>query len=133
MGALDEVVKRLADVTDELLALDDGDFANRFRLETERDLLRAQASEFHQRKDEGRSTEQLRAELAARRKQLQKIRDGLVNRARQASSASGRGGGGERALGAGKGGTINNAINQAQGADSIEARIAEIEQELANR
>ena len=40
-------------------------------------------------------------------------------------------GGAERPLGADKGGTINNAMMSAQGAGSIAARIAELEQELA--
>lgn len=133
MREVDEIVKRLSEVTDELLALKVGDFAARFRLETERDGLRARAAEFHERKDEGRSTEDLRAELTARRKQLEQVHDGLVNRATQASSASGQSAGAERAIGAEKGGTINNAMRQAQGTGSIVARIAELEQELDRR
>lgn len=131
MSGIEEVVTRLAEVTDELLALGEDDFAVRFKLETERDGLRSQAAEFHQRKDEGRPTEQLLAELTARRKQLEQMQSGLVNRAAQVSSMVG--GGAERALGADKGGTINNAMMNAQGAPSIVARIAELEQELARR
>ena len=123
MSGIDEVVKRLADITDELLALDEDEFAARFKLETERDGLRRQAAEFHQPKDEGRPTEQLLAELAARRKQLD---------ATQASSDFGRGCV-EHPLGAGSGGTMYNARMNAQGAPSIVARIAELEQELARR
>ncbi len=133
MSGLDDIVRRLSEVTDELLALEDADFPNRFRLETERDALRAQAADFHQRKDEGRSTEQLHAELTARRRQLEQLREQLINRAAQASAASGRGGGGERPIGADRGGTINHAMMEAQGTRSVVARIAEIEQELARR
>ena len=134
MPEIDDIVKRLAEVTDQLLALNHDDFAARFKLKSERDGLRAQAAEFHQRKDEGRSTEELRAELAARRKQLEQVQDQFVNRATQASASSGAGGAGaERAIGAKRGGTINNAMRQAQGAGSIAARIAELEQELAKR
>ncbi len=133
MTTVDEIVKQLAEVTDELLALEDDDFAGRFRLETRRDELRAEAEEFHQRKDEGRSTEQLHTELSARREQLQQISEGFVNRAMQASSAHGPSGGEERASAALKGRSINDAMMGASGAGSIHARIAEIEQELAKR
>ena len=50
----------------------------------------------------------------------------------QAAGAANRGGA-TRAIGAKAGGTINNAMMNAQGAGSIESRIAEIEQELARR
>ena len=100
MAEIDDIVRRLSQVTDELLALYD-DFAARFKLETERDRLRAQAAEFHQRKDEGRTTAELRAELVERQKQLVQMQDSFVNRATQASSASRAGGAGaERAIGA---------------------------------
>lgn len=130
---LEDVVRRLAEVTDELLALAPDDFAARFRLETERDELRAQAAVYHQRKDEGRSTEQLEGELAARMKQLAAIEGQYVNRALQAASASGSGGGGERAMDADHGGTANLAIASGQGVAKVKARIAELEQELARR
>ena len=133
MSGLDDIVRRLNEVTDEILALEDGDFANRFRLDTKRDALRAQAEVFHKRKDEGRSTEQLHAELTARRGQLEQLRDQLINRAAQASAASGTGGGGERPIGADKGGTLNHALMEGLGARSVVARIAELEQELARR
>lgn len=101
MAEIDDIVWRLSQVTDELLALHDDDFAARFKLETERDRLRAQAAEFHQRKDEGRTTAELCAELVERQKQLVQMQDSFVNRATQASSASGAGGAGaERAIGA---------------------------------
>jgi hypothetical protein len=123
MSGIDEVVTRLADITDELLALGQEDFAARFKLETERDGLRDQAAEFHQPKDEGTPTEQLLAELAARRKQLH---------ATQASSDFGRGCI-EHPLGTDNNGTMYMARMSAQGAPSIVARIAELEQALARR
>ena len=96
MAEIDDIVRRLSQVTDELLALYDDDFAARFKLETERDRLRAQAAEFHQRKDEGRTTAELRAELVEWQKQLVQMQDSFVNRATQASSALGAGGAGHR-------------------------------------
>ena len=131
MSGIDELVKRLSEITDELLALDKDDFAARFRLDKERDGLRAQAAEFHKRKDEGRSTEDLRAELKARRSQFEELRKLRINMTYQALATDT--GGATRAIGAKAGGTINNAMMKAQGGDSIELRIAEIEQELATR
>ena len=77
-----------------------------------------------------RTKAELRAELLEWQKQLVQMQDSFVNRATQASSALGLV---ERAIGASKGGTINNAMSQAQGAGSLAARIAELEQELALR
>ncbi len=136
MSGIDAIVRRLAEITDELLALGTGDFADRYRLETERDALRAQATQFHHRKDELKTTDQLNSELDARRDQLNEIRSSFINRALQAAADAGGGGGGggcERAIGAEYGGTLNNAMMTAQGGGSIIARIAEIEQELARR
>ena len=50
-----------------------------------------------------------------------------------ASQAQGFTGNAVRAIGSDKGGTLNNAMMMAQGARSVEVRIAEIEQELARR
>jgi hypothetical protein len=131
VGGIDDIVKRLAGITDELLALADGDYGDRFRLEKERDGLRARAEEFHERKDEGRSIDDLRSELKARRTQLDQLRRSRINMTYQAGATER--GGATRAIGAKGGGTINNAMMNAQGAGSIESRIAEIEQELARR
>ena len=131
MSGIDDLVKRLSEITDELLALDNGDFAARFELEKERDGLRAQAAEFHERKDEGRSTEDLRAELKARLTQLESLRKSRINMVYHALATEL--GGATRAIGSKAGGTLNNAMMKAQGGDSIELRIAEIEQELATR
>lgn len=130
---LDAVVARLSQIVDELLAVDDDDFAARFALEKERDELRAKAEAFHERKDESRSTDELRAELAARQTQLDEMKDQLVNRATQASVASGGAGGGVVPLGERYGGNTTNAAMGAMGADKVRARISEIEQELSRR
>ena len=131
VGAIDDIVKRLAEITDELLALTEGDYGDRFRLEKERDGLRTRAAEFHERKDESRSTDDLRSELKARRTQLDQLRRSRINMTYQAGATER--GGATRAIGAKEGGTINNAMMNAQGAGSIESRLAEIEQELAKR
>ncbi len=133
MDELETVVARLSEIVEELLELEDDDFAARFALEKERDGLRARAEAFHQRKDEHRSTAELMAEHAARTTQLEAMKDQLVNRATQASSSSGRGGGGDVPIGAKHGGNLTTAGMQGMGADKVRARISEIEQELAAR
>lgn len=129
MSDIDELVKRLSEITDELLALEPDDFETRFALQTEQDELRAKAAEFHQRKDEGRSDEDLRDELSARRAQLAKIQDSFLSRAMQSSGRDAPG----SEVAVGGGGDANRAIGKAQGADAIVVRIAELEQELSKR
>lgn len=133
MDELERVVARLSQIVDELLAVDDGDYAARFALEKERDELRAQAETFREGKDEHRSSAELRAELAARQGQLEAMKDQLVNRATQASVAAGGGGGGDVPLGERYGGNTTHAALRAMGGDKIRVRISEIEQELSRR
>jgi|GEM_PF-1424268 len=133
MDGLDEVVARLAEITDEMLALEPTDFARRFELEKERDGLRARAEEFHQRKDEGRATEDLLAELGARRTQLRAMENQMVSRLTQATAESANGPSHDGALSAAHGGTINAAAMRGMGAGEVHARIAELEQELQRR
>ena len=130
MVELDEVVARLSQIVEELLELPPDDFARRFALEKERDELRAAAEVFHQRKDEGRSTEDLIAELAARRKQIRSMGDQLVNRAAQ-SSATGAGPAADVATS--MGGSLNQAMGEGMGMGSAAVRVAELEQELSRR
>lgn len=133
MDELEGVVARLSQIVEELLELADDDFAARFALEKERDELRARAEAFHQRKDEHRSTKDLVAELAARKSQLEAMKDQLVNRATQASGSHGPGGGGDVPIGEKFGGNFTSAAMRGMGADKIRARISEIEQELSAR
>jgi len=131
MDDLDSIVKRLAEVIDELLATDDDDFKRRFDLSIERDELRAKAKVFHEGKDVRRSIFDLQAELAERRKQLSQIRKSKINMVYQAQA---RGGGSHvAALSAKHGGTLNTALMRGQGSERLFARIAEIEQELTKR
>ena len=133
MGELDTVVARLAEIVDELLELKPEDFAARFALEKERDQLRTRAEQFHRHKDEGRPTQNLVAELAARRSQLDAMKSQLVNRATQASSSQGRGASGDVPLSAAHGGTSTHAGLRGMGGGAVRARISELEQELARR
>ena len=133
MDELEAVVARLSQIVDELLEVEEGDFATRFALEKERDELRARAEAFRERKDEHRTVDELQAELVARHEQLDAMKDQLVNRATQASVAAGHGGGGDVPLGERYGGNTTSAAMQAMGADKVRARISEIEQELSRR
>lgn len=131
MDDLDSIVRRLAEVTDELLAADDLDFDHRYQLVQERDELRAKAKVFHEGKDARRSLFDLQAELAERRKQLSAMRKSKINMVYQAQA---RGGGSHvAALSAKYGGTLNTALMRGQGSERVFTRIAEIEQELERR
>lgn len=127
---LDGIVRRLAQVTDELLGLTQGDYTRRFELETERDELRARAKVFHEGKDAKRSVNDLESELAERRKQLAHLRKSKINMLYQAQNSAG---GHTMAISAKHGGTLNNAMHLAQGGEAVTSRIAEIEQELTRR
>ncbi len=130
MTELDDLVRRLAEATDELLRLEADDFERRFALEKERDELRAQAERYHRGKDERRTVVELERELKSRQRQLDTLHATKINMTYQANNATG---GHVGSIGADRGGTLNNALMGAQGADSVIARIAELEQELARR
>lgn len=129
MEGLDDIVRRLAAVTDELIALGDDDFAHRFALITERDELRAKAKVFHESKDARRTIFELQAELDERRRQLEELRKLKINMTAQALNASGH----TMAISREHGGTLNNAMMKSQGAEKVFSRIAELEQELTKR
>ncbi len=130
MTELDDLVRRLSEVTDELLGLEADAFEQRFVLEKERDELRARAEAYHENKDERRTLKELERELKSRRRQLDALHETKINMTYQAHNATG---GHAGSIGADNGGTLNNALMGAQGADSVIARIAELEQELARR
>jgi len=75
----------------------------------------------------GPPRQDLQAELKARRSQLDEV--DKINLTYQAAVSNGT----TRPIGADAGGTLNTAIQDAQGSATIEARIAEINQELARR
>ena len=125
MTRLDEIVRRLAEVSDQLAALEGTDHAARLRLESEQMALRLEAVEFQRGKDDRRSTGGLLAELEARRRQLDRLRDetqqgGCTGTTWVRSDPSMEG-------------TLNHVMMKAQGAGNIADRIAEIEYELARR
>lgn len=88
LNRLEEVTLRLAAIRDELLALPEGPSPERFKLLTEQDALRAEASAFAEDADSHRSTEELKAaldSLTQRRRAILESRSGYVQQGRGAN------------------------------------------------
>jgi hypothetical protein len=125
---LDALNRELAGIQDELLALADDAFAERFALQKRQDELRERAAAFHQDWDSQRSTEELQAELKALRGQLKGIEDQKIDLTMQG------GGSGPGGHGSGWGGvSLNQGLLEAQGANRVHARIGVIKGILADR
>lgn len=129
MTTLEDLNRELGDVQDQLLALSDNEFAEKFRLQTLRDELGERAARFRVDYDLQRSDAALLAELAARRTQVDAIHKQRVDFVAQAGAGSDAGStydhGGKAA--------INHDIADAQGIGEINARIARIEAVLDDR
>lgn len=127
---LEDLNRRLAEIQDRLLELGPDDFAARYELHTERDRLRDLARRGKSDRDAQRSSEDLRAELKARKAALAEIKKGMVN---TGGMAGGGGGGSGSYEGPLDGMKINNAIRSAQGADQLVQRITHLESILQER
>lgn len=127
---LEDLNRRLAEIQDRLLELDQEDFAARYALHTERDHLRALARRSQSDRDAHRSSEELRAELKARKAALEEIKQGMVN---TGGMAGGGGGGSGSYEGPLDGMKINNAVRTAQGTDQLVRRITHLEGILQER
>ena len=129
MADLDDVVRRLSEVQDQLLALADDAFAEKYRLQQRRDELRDLAEEFADDWDAERATEDLLRELKSLRQRLAEVDKQRVDLVSQAGS-----GGSEGPGGSGLGGvSLNAAISDAQGMGTIQARIGRINSILIDR
>ncbi|MEE9178472.1 MAG: hypothetical protein V3U46_08590 [Acidimicrobiia bacterium] len=126
---LDALNRELAGIQDELLALSDDAFAERFALQKRQDELRELAAAFHQDWDSQRPTEELQAELNALRGHLKGIEDQKINLA-GFSAGSSQAGSGSSGLG---GVSLNQGLLKAQGANAVHARIGVIKGILADR
>lgn len=121
----EEITRRLAEIDEELWSLDTGDFETKYELQKERDRLRAIVrSEVDM--DADRSTEDLLAELEARRKALTKIQESMVN-------SAGMSGGGESFAGPADGVRLNTGIVAGTGAKELSQRISKLETILTQR
>ncbi len=123
----EEITRRLAEIDEELWSLDAGDFRTKYELQSERDRLRAIVrSEVDM--DADRSTEDLLAELKARRRALTQIQKSMVNSA----GMSGGGGAGAYA-GPADGVRLNTEIVAGTGAKELSQRISKLETILTQR
>lgn len=127
---LDEIRSELANVQRQLLDVADDDFAQKHRLLTRRDELRALAAEHRRDPDTERSDTELLSELAARRQQLAAIERQRIDVVKQ----HGAGSHGTAAGGDGWGAVqLNHAIDQAQDVAGIRSRIGRLKAILTDR
>lgn len=124
MTDLGEVLRRLSEVQDELLALPDDAFAERYALQQRRDELRAAAAEHSEDWDSERPSADLRSELRSLRHRLRDLDAQRINLVGQAGSDQMSGLGGVQ---------LNTAISAGLGAASVQARISRIEGVLLDR
>lgn len=127
MADIGDLTRQLADVQKELWDLPDDAFAERFELKEKQAALRAQAAQYAERLDEGRSTEDLLVELSALRTQMVAIEGQRIDLVTQAGSTSA----GEMGNLGGVG--INKGIEDAMGLPKIKARIGLIKGILTDR
>ena len=126
MSDVEETVKRMAAIVDELAALPDGPSPERFRLLQEQDALRAHSARFAASVDAERTTESLAAELEAVRQQraaLVKSKGGYVTG--DSADSAGRVGAALAGLG--------DRAGSAAPIERLTVRISQIEDVLASR
>ena len=123
-----DLVLRLAEIQDALLALPDDAFAERYELLQERYELRDRAASYADELESGRSDAELLAELAALRKQMKALHKQKINLVSQAGGGSDAG-----EMGNLGGVGINAQMMKASGADQIVARIGRITGMLEDR
>ena len=126
MSELDRITRELAEVQDQLLALEEGDFAERFRLQSRQDELREAAGELATDWDADRPTEEIEAELAGHRARLEELVES------RSGYAIGKGGS-NQGPGSAAMGKLAHQSKQAAGLGQITARISHLEDLLKER
>ncbi len=127
MADIGDLTRQLADVQKELWDLPADAFAERVELKEKQAALRAQAAQYAESLDQGRSTEDLLVELATLRAQMVEIEGQRIDLVTQAGSSSA----GEMGNLGGVG--INKGIEDAMGLPKIKARIGLIKGILTDR
>jgi len=119
--------RRLVAVQDQLIALPDDAFAERYELRKDQDELRRQASEFSYALYEDKFDDELLDELRALREQMKAIEKQRIDLVVQAGS------GGVSNMGNLGGVAINKGIDDAMGLPRIKAKIGRIKGVLKDR
>jgi len=124
-----EIARELADVDDQLRALPDDAFAEKYELLKKQDVLRERAAQFAVDADKERSTEVLLSELSGLRSQLAQLDGQKIDLVTQA----GGGAAGMSNMGNLGGVSLNAQMSEASGASRIQARIGVVKGVLTDR
>ena len=125
----DDITRELADIQKQLIDLPDDAFAERYRLRTRQDELRAIARSTDNPFDADRPTDELLSELKGLRTQMKEIERQRIDLVAQAGS----GGSSTGEMGNLGGIQINKAIGDSMGLDRIKGRIGVIKGILSDR
>ncbi len=129
MSDISSLTQELADVDEQLRALPDDAFADKYELLKKQDELRERAAQFAVDADKERSTEALLSELSGLRSQLAQLDGQKIDLVVQA----GGGAVGMSNMGNLGGVALNARMTEASGASRIQARIGVIKGVLADR
>jgi len=129
MSDISSLTKELADVDEQLRALPDDAFADKYELLKRQDELRERAAQFAVDADKERSTEALLSELSGLRSQLAQLDGQKIDLVVQA----GGGAVGMSNMGNLGGVALNARMTDASGASRIQARIGVIKGVLTDR
>ena len=124
---LEHVTKELSEIQDQLLALPDDGFAERYELQKRQDQLRKHAAGLAVDWDDQRSTDDLEAELAELKSRAEQVVRKHTGHA--TGHGGGYGGGGVSAAVA----KLANEARASSGVDQVLARINAIQDALARR
>ena len=127
MTSTGDIVRQLSEVQDQLNALPDDAFAQRWELRVRQDELREQAREFSYATYEDKFDDELLDELRALREQMKWIEKQRIDLVVQAGS------GGISNMGNLGGVKLNSAMDAASGLPKIKARIGAIKGVLIDR
>lgn len=122
-----DIARQLAAVQDELIALPNDAFAQRWELRKRQDELREEARSFAYAPDEDKFDEDLLTELRALRERMKSIERQRIDLVTQAGS------GGISNMGNLGGVKLNSAMDAASGLPKIKARIGAIKGVLMDR
>jgi len=129
MDDVTELIRELAEVNNQIWALPDDAFAEKYELQQRRDALRKQAEAYAVDADKERSTGDLLAELSGLRMQFGQIEGQKIDLVTQAGGGA-TGASNMTNLG---GVSLNAQMMEASGAGRIQARIGVIKGVLADR